>query len=619
MLLVGCKQSLDERADSLPSSVRVGDLHVRYRPHDDEREYVGDRFVILADTIVDRSRSNELDRAIDDIIEALTAGLPMPSFPLGAHFLVVLDKRSGTIDLYRDPTGIKTGYYCMADGAVYVSTCVHDAAEAAGACEFDEEAVHQLLYLQYLLDGYTYYRSVREVEMGRHLRINSDLDVTVEDDIAVELADRDNPFSFEENRRFLREYIIAAHRKYLSGENVVLLSGGLDSAVMLGSLSEIASPEGLTAVSFKVAHTEEDETVYARTAAEHLKVPLCAVEVSPNKIGSLDQLVATVRKMNNPYYGVFLFGRLPEPSLSKTYFAGQDTRLHTPDINLIDKSVIKRFFARRRWWSAVALCALRLLLKISTAVGSSASRWRRQRMIQRLDDAGDMQEYILKYFFGCDRRFLDSMGVPMRLWDKVRGALRVDLDRIDNPRQLYNEIVRIKYREQYTDQIRYIQSLARVCGAYIALPFHDADLAEYCSSIPFDQATRFTIGHEGFSVRRAIITKLLLRRAFRDKLNDTVYYRKKAVSSSLHLLFNGMLGEHIRCVIDDDLGNDGSFLRKYRLEPLIRRFRNGRRWQKEDEKYLYRVYYMAMLCIYNRHILEPNRRDRRTGSRATVA
>ena len=222
-------------------------------------------------------------------------------------------------------------------------------------------------------------------------------------------------------------------------------------------------------------------------------------------------------------------------------------------------------------------------------------------------DALNTKRYILKYFFKLDRSSLRSMGVPLHMWDRIKARLTVDLEKTDNSRQLYNEIVRIKYREQYTDQIRYIQSLARVCGTYIALPFHNATLAEYCSSIPFEQATRFTVGRERYSSRKTIVNKLILRRAFRDKLNDEVYYRKKAVSSSLHLLFNGVLGDFIGEIVRDDLSASNSFLKKYRLERLVERFRCKSGWKAGDEKYLDRIYCMATLCIYNKHILEPNR------------
>ncbi len=607
MLLVCSKLILDDGGDSLPYYVRIGDLHVHYRLDEDEYEYVDDRFVILADTIIDKSRADQFDTVANKIARSLAADSPFPAATLSACFLIVLDKQAGTIRLLRDPTGIKTGYYCLSNDAVYISTCVYEVASAAGVREFNEDAIYQVLYVQYTFDGDSYYQSVEEIRMGNRLRFDADLKMTLEHDGAIVLADKDNPHNFDRNRQLLRKNIVDAHREHVSARNVVLLSGGLDSAVMLGSLHELVPHGSLRAVAFRVKDTEEDETVYARSIAGCLEVPLEIVTVDPQDPHLLDDFLPTVLRMNNPYYGVTVLGKIPNPDLSETFYAGQDTRLHTPDINPIDKLAFKLFFARRRPRLAVFVRLLGWVAQLFGFLGSSAARSKWRRAIKMTCDAFDTERYILKYFFGCDRRFLRTIGVPLHHWDNLRKHLHIDLSYITNPRQLYNEIVKIKYREQYTDQIRYIQSLARVCGIYIALPFHNAALAEYCSSIPFDQATQFGVGQERYSKQKTIINKLLLRRAFRDKLNDKVYYRKKAVSSSLHLLFNGVLSGFIGEIVRDDLSASNSFLKKHQLERLVARFLRGKRWQASDEKYLYRVYYMAMFCIYNKHILEPNR------------
>ncbi len=606
MLLVCSKLTLDDGGDSLPHYVRIGDLHVRYRVDDLEYEHVDSRFVILADTIIDKSRADQFDAAANEIARSLATDSPLPAF-LSAYFLIVLDKHTGAVRLLRDPTGIKTGYYCLSNDAVHISTCVHEVASAAGVREFNEEAVHQVLYTQYIFDGDTYYQSVQEVRMGNRLRFESDLKMTPEHDGAIVLADEDNPHDFDRNRQLLRENTIAAHREYVGARNVVLLSGGLDSGVMLGSLHELVPHGSLSAVAFRVKDTEEDETVYARSIADYLEVPLEIITVDPEDPHILDGFVSKVMRMNNPYYGITVFDKIPKPTSTQTYYAGQDTRLHTPDINPIDKLAFKLFFARRRPLVGICLNVLGVISQVLRPLGSAKSAIKWRRAITMFCDAFNTKQYILKYFFKLDRLSLRSMGVPLHMWDRIKAHLTVDLEKIHNSRQLYNEIVKIKYREQYTDQIRYIQSLARVCGTYIALPFHNVSLAEYSSSIPFDQATQFGVGQERYSKQKTIINKLLLRRAFRDKLNDKVYYRKKAVSSSLHLLFNGVLGDFIGEIVRDDLSASNSFLKKYQLERLVERFCRENDWQASDENYLYRVYYMAVLCIYNKHILEPNR------------
>ena len=603
MLLQCSKYEPDHKGESF-THLRVGDLHVRYQVDALDYEYVDSRFVILADTIIDKSRADQFDAAANEIARCLASDSPLPA-TLSAFFLIVLDKQAGTVRFLRDATGIKTGYYCLADGSLFAGNCVHEVALAAGVREFSEEAVCQLLYTQYLFDGSTYYQSVHEVRMGNRLCFDSHLQMTLESDDCITLASHDNTHDFESNQRFLREKTIEAHREYLGNENVVLLSGGLDSAVMLGSLHELVTTENFRAVAFRVKDTSEDETEYAASIAEHLSVPLEIITVDPDDPHLLDGFVSKVLQMNNPYYGVAVFDNIPKPTPTQTYYAGQDTRLHTPDINPIDKLAFRLFVVARRPLMGLLVNLLGVVSQVLRPFGSaeSAKKWR--RAITMFCDAFNTKQYILKYFFGVDKSALRAMGVPLHMWDRIKEHLTIDLEKINSTRQLYNEIVRIKYGEQYTDQIRYIQSLARVCGTYIALPFHNVSLAEYCSSIPFDQATRFAVGQERYSSSKTIVNKLILRRAFRDKLNDEVYYRKKAVSSSLHLLFEGRLGDFIRDTIGDDLRATDSFLKKYRLERMVERFCRERDWKAEDERYLYRIYYMAILCIYNKHILKP--------------
>lgn len=135
------------------------------------------------------------------------------------------------------------------------------------------------------------------------------------------------------------------------------------------------------------------------------------------------------------------------------------------------------------------------------------------------------------------------------------------------------------------------------------MPFYDARLASFSSSIPFNQATRLLLGHDRYSEEKVLINKYMLRMAFRDKLNDTIFYRQKAVSSTLHLLFNAELGRKITEIVRKDLECGNSFVRKYDLEKFVETYLKNDRWTVDDEKYLLKVYYISMLCIYNDHVI----------------
>ena len=75
--------------------LRVGDLYVRYQVDDLEYEHVDSRFVILADTIIDKSRADQFDAAANEVARSLKTDSPLPATFLSAYFLIALDKQVG--------------------------------------------------------------------------------------------------------------------------------------------------------------------------------------------------------------------------------------------------------------------------------------------------------------------------------------------------------------------------------------------------------------------------------------------------------------------------------------------------------------------------------------------
>ena len=97
----------------------------------------------------------------------------------------------------------------------------------------------------------------------------------------------------------------------------------------------------------------------------------------------------------------------------------------------------------------------------------------------------------------------------------------------------------------------------------------------------------------------------MLRQSLKDKMNDDVYYRAKAVSSSMYLLFNGVLGDLVREELKKDLLFDNSFIKQFKLNAFIDQFLNTSEFEVGDEGYLLKVYQLGMLAIYNRTVLKP--------------
>lgn len=515
----------------------------------------------------------------------------------GGYFILHYDKKEAKTSIYRDSSGIKSGYYNIDNSSTLrVSTHLHGLARKVRVSEFNDTAIAMLLALDFCFDGYTIYKDINEFKMGSKNIFNTllDLKVTI---TSLNLAKKDNSLSFKENSIKIREEINLAHSNLTSTNNVVYLSGGIDSCVMLAALDDIVDKEHINTISYRVKGTAQDETKYAKSIADYLGVSFEIKEVDPAKNIPLNVFKETIVKMNNPYIGYWIFA--PEGDLNTTFFAGQDTRLHTPDVHSIDSYVFGLYLKNRKL--PFSRIGEKTLSKVYNQLNLEKSSVKVLKHLNRLSSIGNPENYLLKYVFKFKdipkSSFLDSRH------DEIKEFFKLP-ENIKNKRQLYNEIVKIKWAEQYTDDIRYMQDLARVSSTYITMPFYDKNLSEFSSSIPFSYASKFRSGTDTFTNSKVKVNKLILREAYKDKLNEDVLYRKKAVSITNFLLFEGALGDNIYEVINDDINSNKSFIKQYGLEDFIRKYHNNPKGRViSDQNYLMKIYYIGTLCVYFKHII----------------
>ncbi|RMG84290.1 MAG: hypothetical protein D6714_08235 [Bacteroidetes bacterium] len=572
------------------------------------------RFLFLVDTNLTKEKTEALEDKLDDLKTFDPEALA--DIFNGNYFIIAIEKNRSRIHLLRDASGIKTGYFTKTQDALIVGSVMHDVAKHRDELEYNPEAINQLLYSGYLLNGYTIYEEVEEVKMGHCLSFDSLLSLNQVRHARINLAQKDNTLSLSENLRMLREKTRDAHRRMLSPENHVFLSGGLDSIAMLIALDDLPECKQLDSISFRVKNTLHDETRYAASIAEHLGIANEIREVDPDDPDHVKDLEEKVLKMNNPYFGAWIFGHF-KGTPEQMFYAGQDTRLHTPALNEVDKWAFRFLKYQRAWWMRLLARPLsRLAQRIMEKWGWDKGETMLKRNLYKAAFIFDLEKYVRKFYLKLDKEKMRRKGLPVEYYDLFQKHFDFDLDKIPNKRALYNKLVELKWQEQYVYDMRYLQDLGRLNNTYVAMPFYDKELAEFSSSIPFDLATRPIYGRARFGNKRRVIYKYVLRHAFKDKLNDLTFYRAKAVSQTLHQLFNGALGQKVRALLERDLRHTDSFIERFRLTGYVQQFLSRTSFDMNDEDLMARVYYIAMLTVYHHRIFLPHKKRQTSVPRA---
>jgi hypothetical protein len=557
-----------------------------------------DRFFYFFDVnIVDKNELiNKLERyssvaKYDEINELMR----------GNFFLVIYDKKEEKLIVYRDKSGIKSGYYYSDNNQLLIGTNVHQVANKANVKSFDKKSIFKYIYGDFLFNGKTFYQGVKEIERGGQYSFNNLLELEDKSISKIDLMVEENSSTEEENIIRLRKEIDTAHEGYLCDKNNILLSGGIDSVAMLIALDDITTKDKIHSISYKVKDTVEDETYYAKSIADYLEIPIDIKEIDPTSTLNYASFEEKVLKMNNPYVGMWIFGNF-KGTPQEMFYAGQDTRLHTPSVNPIDR-IAFNLVAKKNSFGVKLLDGIASFFRMFI-IPFNYKNNKYLREIYKLSFVFDIEKYVDKYYFRLDQKTFNEYGFPDSVYKELVEYFKIDYNIIKSPRALYNKIVALKWDEQYINDIRYLQDIAKLNNTYIAMPFYLEPIAKFSATIPFQLSIKNMIGRGRFSDKKRIVKKYLLRQSLKDKMNDTVYYRAKAVSSTMYLMFNGVLGELIQTELKNDLERNKSFLKEFNLNLFIDRFLKTSEWYVEDESYLLKIYQIGTLSIYNRTILQ---------------
>lgn len=556
-------------------------------------------FCQLAFELVDNTRAFHYLKAID---ESVICAEEIEKNIHGGFFIVIHNKVNKNWSVFRDISGIRSGYFFQEDNGFYISTNVHHLAKKAPNTFISKIAVDMLLSTEFLLEGHSIYDNIYEFKRGGYYHQSNRTPFLLKNLKALKLYNNENSLSYTENKKALHNAICDAHEKLVGSENKIYLSGGIDSCVMLAALDEVTNKKSINNVTYRVKGTDQDETIYAKKAAQFLGYDCEVIEIDPvdNKI--IEDIEDKILKMNNPYFGFLIFE--PKANTSGIHlFGGQDTRLHTPDVNWLSKRVLKKIIHQGQF-NNKEIGLINFILK---GFYESNLQYSSSKIIKNLDQLilayWNPEAYVEKIFFKYNLPKIRSYGLNNISLNDTENHFKLIDSNVNNLRNFYNWIVERKWSEQYVNDIKYMVDLGYKSNQFMQLPFYELELSRFSSSIPFEYSYKTTSGNDQFSNKSVEVNKVLLREAFRNKISPEVVYRKKAVSVTLFLLMNGVLGKIVKNEIQRDIASNDSLIKDFKYMSFVQKYLQNTSWKKTDQSYLLRIFYLYTVLVYKRKLM----------------
>ena len=423
-------------------------------------------------------------------------------------------------------------YFRRLNNSIIFSNLFNKVVEAHTINKLSSEAAFQFIRFEYITDPLTIVEDVYKVPSANVVKVSADLSIELIECTPKLSEQKESVQSMND----FKESVYTAHKNRVTTNsmNTLLLSGGVDSCTSAIVLKDILKPSKLQCFNFSTKNAEQDEYPDAKHTADYLGLKLDRVIVDPYKEVDLKSLV---HKTNFFYSGAIDISAMAEQIGEPTnFFACQDTRLHTPALNALDKFIFSSKPITRKLFSGA--------MKSLPNLGESQSIL--NKVIERGRLADDLAAYTYKLFFHQHNIELGSYTPDSLFNTELKQNLQKTLvNSSASSREIYNRIVELAWHGQYSDDIQYLTSTTRIYSSPCQLPWYDADLALLSAQLPMKEATKFVKGRAGHSSKPKRVNKYLLRHAFKGQLPNSILYRDKAVCVTNHLYLKGCYRPYI--------------------------------------------------------------------------
>jgi asparagine synthase (glutamine-hydrolysing) len=486
----------------------------------------------------------------------------------GMFALAIWDERARRLLLARDRAGKKPLFYShTSQRIVFASEIKSFFGREDQHVDIDPEVVAQYFIHGYVPCPRTWYRDVRQVEPATTLTVEADGRVArrvywrLQMRSAKSHGTRD--VSPGEAAHTVRQLMTnAVERRLISDVPLgAFLSGGLDSTIVVGLMSQLTgSPVRTFSIGFD-GDPAFDETAYARVVADRFKTDHTEFKVTPSAVDLIDTLI---------WHHDGPFG---DASAIPTYIVARLTRQHVT-VALNGDGGDELFAGYYRFAAGVAAERIPRALKrpLQTVLGLLPSTPHERNWLAR------------------GRRFAKAMTLPLyERMTRWSGLFYEDLEQLLAPDLLASlpPVNRLQYLDAEREHLEGLSTLGTVLHANFRSyllddllvkadrctmanslegrsPFLDTALVEYAASLPDSMKLQ------------GLTTKVILRKAFQDLLPGPINTRgKMGFGVPLDAWFRTELKDYVGDLLLDSSARYRTFLSAPFVRELVRRHQAG--------------------------------------------
>ena len=208
----------------------------------------------------------------------------------GMFSFVIWDTKNKNLFLARDRFGKKPLVYCIKDNSIFFASDVKSLACLTEGQGLNKEAIQSLFRFRFIYEPMTIYKNFIKLSPGSFMNFNN-YGVKVEDWYYKDLKNKQLQFDSTQQLKYL---INKAVKKRLVSDVPlgIFLSGGIDSAIIMSSVSELGKKIPTFTVGFKDQKKYYDESISAKKISKYFGFENKTIYLDQKKVlSSIDQIL----------------------------------------------------------------------------------------------------------------------------------------------------------------------------------------------------------------------------------------------------------------------------------------------------------------------------------------